>query len=92
MDGLDSLPISDEAEQVDGEDFFVGKIRVGVVALSLGDRLKAARPVPAHEQIDADKRILPVSVFCQSGSFSSEESVSVESAMSPRAVCERGLG
>ena len=62
MDGFDSLAISNEAEQIDGEDLLVGKIRVGVVALSLSDRLEAPCPVPTHEQIDADERILPVTV------------------------------
>jgi hypothetical protein len=33
MDGFDSLAISNEAEQVDGEDLLVGRIRVGIVAL-----------------------------------------------------------
>ena len=63
MDGFDGLAISNESEQVDGEDFFAGKIGFGVIALPLSDRLEAAGPVPAHEQIDADKRILPVRIL-----------------------------
>ena len=85
MDGFDSLPISDEAEQVDSEDFFVGKIGFGVVALPLLGGVEPSGSASADEQTNADERIF------QSVSSGSEAAMS-ESAMSPRAVCERGLG
>ena len=63
MDGFDSLPISDEAEQVDSEDFFVGKIRFGVVALPLLGGVEPSGSASADEQINADERILPIRLF-----------------------------
>jgi hypothetical protein len=62
VDIFDGLAFANEAKQVDGKDLFIGKIRIGVVALPLGNRAKAAGPAPADEQINADERILPVSV------------------------------
>ena len=63
MDGFDSLPISDEAEQVDSEDFFVGKIGFGVVALPLLGGVEPSGSASADEQINADERIFPVGIF-----------------------------
>jgi hypothetical protein len=60
VDLFDGLAFTDEAEQVDGKDLLVGKIRVGVVALPLGNCAKPAGPAPTDEQINADERILPV--------------------------------
>ena len=63
MDGFDGLPISDEFEQVDGEDFFVGRFRGGVVALPLSSGAEPSGSASADEQINADERILPIRLF-----------------------------
>ena len=63
MDGFDGLPISDEFEQVDGEDFFVGRFRGGVVALPLLGGVEPSDSASADEQINADERVFPVGIF-----------------------------
>ncbi|MCS3658127.1 hypothetical protein GGQ11_002928 [Salinibacter ruber] len=62
MDLFDGLAFADESKQVDGKNFFIGKIRVGIVALSLGNCAKSIGPAPADEQINANERIPPVSI------------------------------
>ncbi len=63
VDLFDGLAFADEPKQVDGKNFFVGKIRVEVVALPLGNGAKSAGPAPANEQIDANERIFLVSII-----------------------------
>ncbi len=62
VDLFDGLAFTDEAEQVDGKDLLVGKIRIGVVALPLGNCAKSIGLAPADEQINANERIPPVSI------------------------------
>ncbi len=61
VDLSDGLAFTDEAEQVDGKDLLVGKIRVGIVALPFLGGAKPAGPAPTDKQINADERILSVS-------------------------------
>ena len=63
MDGFDSLPISDEAKQVNCEHFFVGKFRGGVVALPLSSGVEPSGSASTDEQINADERIFLVGIF-----------------------------
>jgi hypothetical protein len=51
---LGGQSFADEAEQVNCEHFFVGKFRIGVVALPLGNSVEPSSPASADEQINAD--------------------------------------
>ncbi|MFB6272835.1 MAG: hypothetical protein ABEL51_08090 [Salinibacter sp.] len=57
VDIFDGLAFANKAEEVDGKNLFVGKIRAGVDALPFGNGAKLAQPALANEQIDADERI-----------------------------------
>jgi len=63
VDVFNGLAFADEAEQVDSEDFFVGKIGFGVVALPLLGGVEPSGSASADEQINADERIFPVGIF-----------------------------
>ena len=68
---LGSQAFADEAEQVRScrycKHFFVGKFRIGVVALTLSGGVEPSSLASADEQINANERILPVGVFCFGG-------------------------
>lgn len=60
--GVARVSLSNEPEQVDREPLLAGKLRIGVVALPLGDGMKTGSPAMTDEQVDANKRRLLIRI------------------------------